>query len=379
MVDESGGPMHTVIPIHLSQSYELTIESGVLLDEHRSTSFFSYWSMPPQSLVLVTDEHLSNYAQKLESQLKRLGHEVLVLMISPGEASKTRETKQWIEDQMLSRNLGKSTRMLALGGGVVSDLTGFVAATYARGIDVYYLPTTLLAMVDATIGGKTAVNTPWAKNAIGCIVQPKHVFIDPQYLSSLTHELWLEGWVEMIKHALISDAAWYQDIEQGRWQWFDSDDVTDMLIRSCKIKKYWVEQDEYDQHARQVLNFGHTFAHAIEQASDYQISHGRAVAMGLVIELYVSSLLFGLDKTCWQRVLKLFKIMGINLQTEVFQDETKMLQFLALDKKNHAKQINMVALSELGSPVIRDGRYAHAISSEVIRNALRWARNHFCI
>ncbi|MDA9271809.1 3-dehydroquinate synthase, partial [bacterium] len=234
-------------------------------------------------LVIITDTNLVNsLGIQLQQQLQQQGLQALLLACPAGEIHKTRETKQQLEDELLARQYGRDTCLIALGGGVVTDLVGFLAATYCRGLPVIYVPTTLLAMVDASIGGKTGVNTPHGKNLIGTFTQPQAVFMDINTLNTLPENEWHNGMAEMIKHSLIADATIFKLLQQNVEKIIQRDAIflIDMIHASCLIKKNIVEQDEQEQGLRQLLNFGHTIGHAIETIEHYRLSHGEAVAIG---------------------------------------------------------------------------------------------------
>lgn len=332
-------------------------------------------------LVIVTDTNLvDSYATALQALLQAQGLSVDLLAFPAGEMHKTRATKQDLEDALLQKQYGRDTCLLALGGGLVTDLVGFLAATYCRGIPVIYLPTTLLAMVDASMGGKTGVNTPLGKNLIGTFTQPHAVCMDVSTLQTLPDREWRNGLVEMIKHSLIADAALFTKLQaSSNLPAFQArGDLLQLIQRNCEIKKSVVEQDVREQHIRQLLNFGHTIGHAIETLEDYQIAHGEAVAMGLLVECYLAVKGGYLSEAILHTLHELLQSYELPLQTQAFQDKTLFLQTLALDKKSLQSIPRFVLLKEIGMPHVHDGFYTHQVDPKHLDQALDWAAECFC-
>ncbi|MBP9722658.1 MAG: 3-dehydroquinate synthase [Gammaproteobacteria bacterium] len=324
------------------------------------------------ALVIITDQIVGElYLEKIKFIINKninnnfnlkLDHYILPV----GEKYKTRESKQSIENFLLSNNYNKNICLLALGGGVITDLTGFIAATYYRGVPVIYYPTTLLAMVDAAIGGKTAVNTEYGKNLIGLIKQPDLVVIDLDCLTSLPEQGYRSAFAEIIKHALIADRSYF-DYLYNNYKILINRDINHpnylnilqyIITKSHEIKLNIVKQDEHEQSGlRHLLNFGHTIGHAIEAASDYNISHGYAVAMGIIIESYLSlkyNFLSEADYSLIYQIMRLFKLdfdpdfnSGLNLE--------QIIDYLHKDKKNTDFKINFVLLEAIGKGKAKQG------------------------
>jgi 3-dehydroquinate synthase len=212
---------------------------------------------------------------------------VEVLEIPAGEAHKTRESWARLTDALLAAGLGRDAAIVALGGGVVGDLAGFVAATYMRGIPYVQVPTTLLAMIDSSIGGKTGVDTPAGKNLVGAFHPPAAVIADVEALATLPHAQRRAGVAEAIKHGVIADARYFERIAARLPQLLDEpagEDMRDLILRSIEIKSDVVCRDEREGGVRKILNFGHTLGHAIEAESEYRLLHGEAIAIGMVLE-----------------------------------------------------------------------------------------------
>lgn len=230
-------------------------------------------------LVIVTHKRLFDlYTSWLKNQFTSFA----TIFIEPGEASKTRQTKESVEDQMFQLGCTRKTKIVGFGGGVILDLVGFVASTFMRGIDCIFVPTTLLAMVDASIGGKNGIDTPFGKNMVGTFYLPKRVIFDPIFLNTLSDHEQKCGFVEMCKIALIHDAAFFEELIYPPSE--------KMIQKAIQLKQMIVEKDPFDCFERKLLNFGHTFGHAVEALSNYTISHGLAVNMGILFEVFLSNL-----------------------------------------------------------------------------------------
>jgi 3-dehydroquinate synthase len=243
---------------------------------------------PAHRYALITDSNIQPlYAGNVESQLEP--ETVEVLTVSAGEASKTRDMWSRLTDQMLGKGYGRDSAVIALGGGVVGDLAGFVAATFMRGIPVVQVPTTLVAMVDASIGGKTAVDTFAGKNLVGAFHPPSAVLIDPHLLATLPLRELRAGFAEVIKHGVIADEPYLRQVASSASELLSargamSDMMIPLIVRSVEIKAEVVSRDEREEGLRKILNFGHTIGHAVELVSGFSLLHGEAVAIGMALE-----------------------------------------------------------------------------------------------
>lgn len=226
------------------------------------------------------------YAEPLCRSLREAGIPAQVYAFAHGEASKTRQTKEWLENSLLDDGFGRDSAILAVGGGVVGDVAGFVAATYMRGVPFAQVPTTTLAQVDSSIGGKTAVDVPQGKNLIGAFHHPAVVYMDPQTLMSLDERNYFGGLVELVKHGFIADEeflAFYRQHQQtivARSGTEYADMMEELMLRNCRIKNEVVRLDEQETNLRKILNYGHTLGHGVEILSDFLLSHGESVAGG---------------------------------------------------------------------------------------------------
>lgn len=335
------------------------------------------------NVVIITDSNVKQlYAENILQQLLVDNLNCKLITIPAGEQNKTRATKESIEDQMLEAGLGRDTTIIAVGGGVVTDISGYVAATYCRGIKVVYVPTTFLAMVDAAIGGKTAVNTHFGKNLIGCFYQPQQIFCDISTLETLSPDLIADGLAESIKHAMIADKKLFERmqtslLEFNKHKTIPNKQLQQLVAASCKIKCDVVQQDETEQGGiRQTLNFGHTIAHAIERELNYSISHGQAVLAGLWIEAYLSYKTQQLD-------LDEFKVIKESLQQISYskplhlakQQQQNLLEHICLDKKAINKEARFVLLNNIGSCMVHNNKYSFAVQEKLISEAIvAWSK-----
>lgn len=293
---------------------------------------------------------------------KTLGYELIP--ISP---RKTREAKQAIEDELMKRKLGRDTVIVAMGGGVTTDLIGFVASTYMRGVPLVLIPTTLLAMVDAAIGGKTGVDTPFGKNMIGTFYLPKAIFIDPRWLKTLPEKEMKNGLSEILKYGLIDDLLIWEKC--AHWK-----EEIPFLIRAsvaCKVKV--VKQDfEETEGLRRILNFGHTVGHALEFLSGYKMAHGEAVALGCMAESYLSHLLGYLPQKDLEKILALYRKLGYAFKRV---DSEPFLEAMKMDKKGKGGDPRFVLIDQIGHCVPFEGEYCRAVPKKELTQMIEWM-NH---
>lgn len=362
-------------------SLPFTTYSLYIAEDLFESDLWQILGLPLQKrLVIITDSNLmQTYGRKVQAILHARGLSTELLAFPAGEEHKTRQTKEQLEDELLSRQFGRDTCFLALGGGLVTDLVGFLAATYCRGVPVIYLPTTLLAMIDASMGGKTGVNTPIGKNLIGTFTQPYAVCMDVSTLRTLPDSEWRNGVAEMIKHALIADVGLFQQMQRtaNLSEFQQRKDLLDLIRQNCAIKKSIVVQDEHEQHMRQLLNFGHTIGHAIEALEQYQIGHGEAVAIGMLVECYLAMRAGHLAEAVLTQVYDLLEQYGLPLQTQAFLNRGLFLETLTLDKKSLQMIPRFVLLRDIGHPHIQEGSYTHAVDPNHLQDALDWAAVQF--
>lgn len=294
------------------------------------------------SIVIITHKNIESlFAEPLFEKFQKENIKVKILSFENGEENKTRKTKEFLEDLMLKENFTKDTLIVAIGGGIVSDISGFIASTYMRGIPYIIIPTTLLGMVDASIGGKTAVNTDLGKNLIGTIYQPRAVFIDFEVLKTLDNKEMKNGLVEMMKHALIMKKQAFYDLLNAK-------KITEkLIIESIKIKKEIVEIDENDKSLRKLLNFGHTISQAIEGSLDFKISHGEALVYGILVESHLSYKMNYLSKSQFDEIVNFLIKKNLFQNTYKFSIE-KIMNYLQRDKKNILGKNQFILLKNIG-------------------------------
>lgn len=291
-----------------------------------------------RKVMIITDEGVPiQYAEKIAEQSKK----AYVKVVPQGEGSKSLQTAEEILVDMLEYQFSRKDCVVAVGGGVVGDLAGVVASLYMRGIDFYNIPTTVLAQVDSSIGGKTAVNLAGIKNIIGAFYQPKAVLIDPDTLSTLSDRLIVNGLMEAVKMGATSDPDLFDIFKNGNWK----ESLDTIIEKALLVKKYVVEQDEKESHLRKILNFGHTIGHGFESAAKGKLLHGECVALGM---LYMS----GLDVQ--KQLLEIYKKLGFEVPdiSEFSLDEIK--NAIQHDKKASNKSCSVVFVENIGDGQIEE-------------------------
>lgn len=326
-------------------------------------------------IVIITDTTVAPlYAQPLLDQLQAMNQTAHLIAFPSGEPYKTRETKAWIEDQMLDHGMSRDALILAVGGGVVTDMAGFIASSYCRGIPSVYVPTTFLSMVDAAVGGKTGVNTKHGKNLIGHFHQPQSVWFDIEVLQSLTQDSMNDGWAETIKHALIYDQALFDYIEKFFQKSADPNiDWVSLVSQSTRIKCDIVHMDEYESLGnRQWLNFGHTVAHALERELKYTISHGQAVLAGLWVESHLSMQMNRLTENQFQRIDLVLKCLNYSSPISINKASfPQLLDHMKLDKKSSHGKARFVLLDAIGKARQESRRYSFVVNETQIQQSLQ--------
>ena len=294
------------------------------------------------------------YLDAVSQSLRAAGKRVTEIVLPDGEEEKTWQNLQRIYDALLAEQCDRRTTVIALGGGVVGDMAGFAAATYMRGVPFVQVPTTLLAQVDSSVGGKTGINHPLGKNMIGAFYQPKAVIADTATLGTLPPRELSAGLAEVIKHGAIIDAPFFDWIESNiaRLMARDPEALAYAIRRSCEIKADVVRQDEREGGLRAILNFGHTFGHAIESGMGYgQWLHGEAVGCGMVMAADLSQRLGYIDAAARERVAALVRAAGLP-DSAPDLDAARWLELMQVDKKNEGGQIRFILLRPLGAPLI---------------------------
>lgn len=337
------------LPVPLQDSpYEILIGSGIL----SLAGELAARVVKPCRCVLISDEIVAPlHAQGILESLRSAGFEPHLLTVPAGEASKSMAVVADLCDRMIQLGLDRKSALFALGGGVVGDLAGFVASIHYRGIPVIQLPTTVVAQVDSSIGGKTGVNSPLGKNLIGTFHQPRLVLSDTATLSTLTERIFREGLAEAIKHAVIADESMLDLLPPDR-----SSDLSPLIARNAAIKARIVGEDEFEtKGTRALLNFGHTIGHAIEAVAGYgKLSHGECVAIGMIAALDLSVRLAGLPQDQADRVKNVIMACGLSISIPADLPNDSILSALGRDKKFDTGAIRFVLTKQLGSAFVSD-------------------------
>jgi 3-dehydroquinate synthase len=363
--------MQSVIPVVLPEkSYEITIAPGSVDCIGRLITETPL-KLGQKILVVSNPTIFRCYGQRLMDSLTQAGFDVFRCILPAGERYKTPATLQKIYDAALENRLERSSTMVALGGGVIGDMTGFAAATWLRGINVVQVPTTLLSMVDAAIGGKTGVNHPRGKNLIGAFHQPRRVLIDPQVLKTLPMREFRAGMAEVIKYGVIWDADLFEQLEQAtrldQLRYLSDELLQEILIRSCQAKAHIVSKDEKESGLREILNYGHTIGHAVESLTGYRIvNHGEAVAIGMVAvgQIAVEMNLWTREES--DRQLALIEKTGLPTRLPQGLDIEAIIRSLQSDKKVKAGQVRFVLPQGIGKAIVTD-----QVTSDTIRKVLQ--------
>jgi len=305
--------------------------------------------LSPTQCAIISDTNVAPYfAAQIQKSLSAAGLEPLLITVPAGEQAKTLEQAGEICEEMLRAGLDRQSFVIGLGGGVIGDLSGFVAAIFERGIPHVQIPTTLLAMVDSSIGGKTGVNTNAGKNLLGAIHQPSLVIDDIYTLRSLPRRILRQGFAEIIKHAIIADAKMFQELKNETGT--DAISLQTLIQRNVEIKSNIVAKDEFDRTGdRALLNFGHTIGHGIERASNYEIFHGEAVSLGIIAACMISTKKAGLPPGVLPAAADLLQRFGLPIRLPEGFSHQRILDYLKFDKKFECGEIRFVVTSQIGS------------------------------
>lgn len=354
-----------VLVTHALGGYPVYVEPGAL----GRLADFVLRHLPERRIALIADATVHELYRS--GRLGPVSWAGETLTIPPGEASKTRATWARLTDDLLERRFGRDSGLIAMGGGVTGDLAGFVAATYMRGLPYIQVPTTLLAMLDASVGGKTGVDTPQGKNLVGAFHPPSAVVADPLTLRTLPEREYRAGLSEAVKHGLIADRAYFE--------WMESDApalvrrvpeaVTRLVRRSVEIKAQVVSGDERESGQRSILNAGHTVAHALEQVSGFQIPHGEAVGLGLIVECELAARLGFAPAGLAKRVATLLDRLGLPRRLVHPLDAADLIRAMSSDKKNRRAVIRCALPSDLGRMHQVDG-WTVPVSEDALAAAL---------
>ena len=356
--------MHVSVQLG-ARSYTIVVEAGGLakLGDHLRPL-----GLGGKTALVVDPMTRRLYGETVVESLRSAGFSVAVIEIPEGEAAKTRAVAARVWDELLAARLDRSSTVMALGGGAVGDLAGFVSATYMRGMNFVQLPTTVLAQVDASIGGKTAIDHPRAKNLIGAFHQPRLVMVDPLVVRTLPEREFRSGLAEMVKHGIVLDAAYFDEMEQGAARLLarDPNTLEHLIGGSCRLKAAVIERDpEEKTDLRFALNYGHTIGHALEAVTEYgRWTHGEAVALGIVAEARLARRLSVAPADVVTRQERQLETLGLPTRVGPI-DADAVLAAIGRDKKSRNGRIPFIL-----APAIGSFQVVYDVTADQIRAAL---------
>lgn len=332
-------------------SYNILIEKGLLnkLGEELKNIYFG------EKIFIITDENVDKYyGSKVKDELDKIGYKTRKMVLAPGEKTKSFSTLPSIYNELLDFKLTRKELIITLGGGVIGDLGGFVASTFLRGVSFIQIPTSLLAQVDSSVGGKVAVDLEKGKNLVGSFYQPKAVFIDPDVLNTLPEKFYKDGMAEVIKYGCIKDRDFFYMLKSLKSREEVMNNIEDILYKCCYIKKSVVERDEKDLGERMLLNFGHTLGHAIEKYYNFTgYSHGEAVAIGMY-NISLKSEDEGItEKGVAEKIKEILINYDLPYKVDI-KDNNKIIDTISLDKKNIGNVLKVILLKSIGESIIYD-------------------------
>ena len=359
------------LSVHLAQHpSQIVIGAGTLSE---CGKWISAIGSSPQAVIVTAAPIHRRHGPAVLKSLSSAGLQPRVLMVPDGEQAKSLRCASSLYDRLLQARYERGCTLIALGGGVVGDLTGFVASTYLRGVNCIQVPTTLVAQVDASIGGKTGVNHPKGKNLIGTFYQPRLVFIDVATLRTLPKRELVGGMAEVVKYGVIADAGLFEYVEQHADNALEGklDVLEQIVFRSARIKADVVGKDEREAGLRRILNYGHTLGHAIETATGYgRLHHGEAIAIGMEFAVRLSMRLGLCDQSLIDRQRRLLEQIGLPTRLPPHLDVKRLLAAMALDKKVKGGQLYFVLPERLGSVKVIP------VEQALVKEALRGFSSH---
>ena len=344
--------MPDLITVHLDDKpiYDIVIEN----DFSKLAESFNKLNVSGRKLAVITDSNVGPlYSEMVEKELKKTGNDVFVYEFKAGEENKNLDTVCDVYEFLIKNRFDRKDMLVALGGGVVGDLTGFAAASYLRGVDFIQIPTSLLAQVDSSIGGKTGVDFRSYKNMVGAFHQPKLVYMNTSTLKSLSDRLFNSGFGEILKHGLIKDYSYFTWLKDNvdRINARQDDALCEMISVSCNIKRRVVELDPTEKGDRALLNFGHTLGHAIEKLMDFSLYHGECVVLGMIAALKICVSKGTITDAQFNDITEVFKSYRFPLSVSGITIE-RVIEVSKNDKKMDGGKIKFILLSEMGNAYI---------------------------
>lgn len=362
------GPESTVVEVSTRDgSYDVVVRTGAIAEIPRLVTE----RLSCERFAIISDDHVAPiHGRAVMDACSDAGLDTSLFTFPAGESSKTRKSWSILTDELLEAGFGRDSCVIAVGGGVTTDLAGFVAATYLRGVPVVQVPTSYLAMIDASVGGKTGVDVRTGKNLVGAFHPPRLVLADPGVLTTLPLAERAQGLVEAFKHGAILDAAYFDSLGDGVADLMaaDTDVAGPAVARSVELKAKVVSEDEFEGGYRQILNFGHTLGHAIEAASGYALGHGSAVAIGMLLETRLGERL-GVTEAGTHERLEIALEALLGPLDQVSFDASAAVGYLRTDKKVRKGKPRVVLLRSLGEVDPGDG-WSHEVSEAVLAEAL---------
>lgn len=359
--------IHINLVKEIDHSYDIFIESGLLA---KIPTLIKEKPVGNKYCVISDDTVASLYAENFVRALRDLGIDCKLLTFKPGDASKSLETLEEIISNMIGHGFDRKDAIITMGGGVTGDLGGFAASIYMRGIPFIQIPTTLVSMVDSSVGGKTMVNIKAGKNLAGRFHQPASVYIDPDLLNTLPEEEFMSGMSEVLKYGVIYDAVFFDYIEKNQNNLRAPEVIGTFIIESCRIKGDVVEKDEQESKLRMILNYGHTIGHALETISNYKINHGQGVALGMTLINNIASnkgILSTHDASRINKLIRDLNLIGTPARNYCIEKNSdKIWSIMLTDKKTTSGKINFIVPSKIGKVTITT-----EISHDDVKQAIR--------
>ncbi len=342
--------MNITLPLQIKKdnSYEIQIGRGIF----KSLKYFIEKKLLPDKVIIITDENVFDlYKQKINDELISGSKNFHIIKIFAGEKSKSQKVRDKLENEIINLKPSRETILVAIGGGVVGDITGFLASIVLRGIRYVQVPTSVIAQVDSAIGGKTGINTKHSKNLIGTFHHPSLVLVDAEFLKTLPDEEFFNGLAEILKSMLIGSKKGFEFLETNLIKLINKDEkvLLRLVEESIKVKVDVVKIDPDEKNLRKILNFGHTIGHAIESLSNYKLKHGFAVAEGIVVESYLSFLVNGLSEVDLFRILYIVDKLNLDKNERRKFSFKKVYERMSYDKKRINDQITFSLLNEIGN------------------------------
>ncbi|MEX0906797.1 MAG: 3-dehydroquinate synthase [Gemmatimonadota bacterium] len=353
--------------------YEIRVRAGIL-DELPARAAAA--APAAAYAVVMPDDVAALYGERVRDALNQAGLRAELLVIPAGEAHKTRATWAAVTDRMLALRFGRDSAVIAIGGGVTGDVAGFVAATYMRGVPCVQVPTTLLAMIDASVGGKTGVDTDAGKNLVGAFHSPRLVLVDPLVLRTLPQAELRAGMAEAVKHGAIADEAYFAWITSHADSLLalEAESLEHLISRSVELKAGIAAEDPYERGRRAILNFGHTVGHALELQAGYAMPHGFAVAAGMVAEAALGEAAGVTEGGTRARIVDALQALGLPSASPVPADATALIAAMRLDKKARAAEPRFALLERIGQAAAAPaGGWTHTVAADVLERTLTQA------